>query len=153
MWSAVVTYLAMSMAAWVLPQDRATVLLTFLAALFAAYGVLSGVALEVTRAVAAAARDDHAPGPTLWRIAAVVSMCATLVVLALAPFWSERVLHGGDSALLPVLAVAVGGYSVHSVLVGGASGQARWREAALVIAGEATVRLVVTRYPNPPLAR
>lgn len=144
MWSALVTYLVMSMAAWALPQDRATVLLTFLAALFAVYGVLSGVALEVTRAVAAAARDDHAPGPQLWRIAAVVSVCAALAVLLLAPFWSERVLHGGDAALLPALTLAVAGYGVHCIVVGGASGRAWWREAALVIAGEATLRLVVT---------
>ena len=144
MWSAVVTYLVMSMAAWALPQDRATVLLTFLAALFAAYGVLSGVALEITRAVAAAARDDHAPGPVLWRIAAVVSACSVLAVVVLAPFWSGRVLHGGDAALPVALAVAVGGYAVHCVLVGAAAGGAWWREAALVVVGEATLRLVVT---------
>lgn len=144
MWSAVVTYLVMSMAAWALPQDRATVLLTFLAALFAVYGVMSGVALETTRAVAAAARDDHAPGPPLWRVAAVVSGCAAVVVLALAPFWSGRVLYGGDPALVPALAVAVAGYGVHCVLVGAASGRAWWRETALVVAGESTLRLVVT---------
>ncbi len=144
MWSALVTYVVMSVTAWALPQDRATVLLTFLAALFAAYGVLSGVALEVTRAVAAAARDDHAPGPKLWRIAAVVSASSAVAVLVLAPFWSERVLHSSDPALLPALVVAVGGYGVHCVLVGGASGRAWWREAALVITGEATLRLLMT---------
>ena len=144
MWSAVVTYLVMSMAAWALPQDRATVLLTFLAVLFAVYGVLSGVALEITRAVAAAARDDHAPGPALWRIAAVVSVSSVVAVLVLAPFWSERVLHDGGAALLPALAVAVGGYAIHCVLVGAAAGRAWWHETALVIVGEATLRLVVT---------
>ena len=144
MWSAVVTYLVMSMAGWALPQDRATVLLTFLAVLFAVYGVLSGVALETTRAVAAAARDDHAPGPALWRIAAVVSVCSVVAVLVLAPFWSERVLHDGGAALLPALAVAVGGYAIHCVLVGAAAGRAWWHETALVIVGEATLRLLVT---------
>jgi O-antigen/teichoic acid export membrane protein len=144
LWSAVVTYLVMSVAAWALPQDRATVLLTFLAVLFAVYGVLSGVALETTRSIAAAARDDHAPGPALWQVAAVVSACAAVAVLALAPFWRDRVLHGGDDALVVPLVVAVDGYGVHSVLAGAAAGRAWWHQTAFVITAEATVRLLAT---------
>ncbi|WP_322919731.1 hypothetical protein [Nocardioides renjunii] len=144
LWSAAVTYVVMSIAAWALPQERATVLLTFLAVLFAVYGVLSGVALETTRSVAAAARDDHAAGPALWRVAAVVSACSTVTVLALVPFWRGRVLHGGDDVLVAALVVAVAGYGFHSVLAGAASGRAWWHQAAAVIAGEATVRLLAT---------
>lgn len=146
MWSALVTYLVMTLAAWALPQERATVLLTFLALLFAVYGVLSGVALETTRSIAAGTRDGNAAGPTLWRVAVVVSAVAVaaVVVLALTPFWRSRVLHGADDALLASLVVAVAGYGVHCVLVGAATGRAWWREAALVIGGEATLRLAVT---------
>jgi O-antigen/teichoic acid export membrane protein len=144
LWSAGATYLVMSMTAWALPAERATVLLTFLAVLFAVYGVLSGVALETTRAIAAAARDDHAPGPPLWQVAAVVAACSAAVVLALAPFWRERVLHGGDSVLVLALVVAVAGYAVHCVVVGAASGRGWWSQAALVITGEATLRLLAT---------
>lgn len=144
LWSAAVTYLVMSMTAWALPAERATVLLTFLAVLFAVYGVLSGVALETTRSVAAAARDDHAPGPALWQVAAVVSGCAAVVMLALTPFWRERVLHGGDGVLVVALAAAVAAYGVHCVVVGAASGRTWWTQAALVITGEATLRLLAT---------
>lgn len=144
LWSATVTYLVMSVAAWALPQERATVLLTFLSVLFAVYGVLSGVALETTRSVAAAARDDNAAGPALWRVAAVVSGGTAVVVLALAPFWREQVLHRGDDALVVALVVAVLGYGVHSVVAGAAAGRAWWHQTALVITGEATLRLLAT---------
>jgi O-antigen/teichoic acid export membrane protein len=144
LWSALVTYLVMSVAAWALPQDRATVLLTFLAVLFAAYGVLSGVALETTRAIAAAERDDHAGGPVLWRVALVVAACAALVVGGLTPFWRDRVLHGGEPLLVAALVIAVAGYAGHSVLVGACAGRAWWRETALVIGAEATLRLLAT---------
>ncbi|GAB3036999.1 membrane protein [Nocardioides flavus (ex Wang et al. 2016)] len=134
----------MSVAAWALPQDRATILLTFLALLFAVYGVLSGVALETTRAVAAADRDGDASGPQLWRVAAVVSLCAAVAVLALTPLWREGVLHGGDGTLVVTLVAAVGGYGVHSVVVGAAAGRGWWSQAAVVISGEVTLRLVAT---------
>lgn len=144
LWSAAVTYLVMSVAAWALPQERATVLLTFLAVLFAVYGVLSGVALETTRSVAAAARDDRADGPALWRVAAVVSVVSGVVVLALSPFWRDRVLHGGDGVLVVALVVAVVGYGVHSVVAGATAGRAWWHQTALVITGEATLRMLAT---------
>src|SRR6478735_204774 len=133
LWSAAVTYLVMSMTAWALPTDRATVLLTFLSVLFAIYGVLSGVALETTRSIAAAARDDRADGPPLWRVAAVVGGCSAVVVLALVPFWRERVLHGADEVLVLALVVAVLGYSVHSVAAGATAGRTWWGQTALVI--------------------
>lgn len=134
----------MSLAAWALPTERATVLLTFLSVLFAIYGVLSGVALETTRSIAAAARDDHAAGPVLWRVAAVVAACSAAVVLALVPFWRERVLHGGDDVLVIALVAAVLGYSVHSVVTGATSGRTWWSQTGLVITGEATLRLLAT---------
>ena len=144
LWSAAVTYLVMSLAAWALPTERATVLLTFLAVLFAIYGVLSGVALETTRSVAAAARDDRAVGPALWRVAALLAAVFAVVVLALTPFWREQVLHGEDDALVLALAVAVVGYVVHSVIAGATAGRAWWSYTALVISGEATMRLLAT---------
>ncbi len=144
MWSAAVTYLVSIVAAQTLSKEQTTVLLTFLAVLFAIYGVLSGVALETTRSVAAAARDDHAPGPVLWRVAAVVAAGSAVLVLALVPFWRDRVLHGRDEVLIAVLVVAVLGYSVHSIVAGATSGRTWWSQTALVIAAEATVRLLVT---------
>lgn len=144
MWSAAVTYLVSIVAAQTLSKEQTTVLLTFLAVLFAIYGVLSGVALEITRSVAAAARDDHAPGPVLWRVAAVVAAGSAVLVLALFPFWRDRVLHGRDEVLIAVLVVAVLGYSVHSIVTGATSGRTWWSQTTLVIAAEATVRLLVT---------
>lgn len=144
LWSALVTFLVMILAAWALPQEQTTVVLTFLAVLFAIYGVLSGVALEATRSIAAGLRDGQADGPVLWQVAVMASSVAAVVVLALTPFWRARVLHEADGVLVAVLAVAVAGYGFHCVLVGAASGRAWWSEAALVIAGEATMRIVVT---------
>ena len=145
LWSALVSYLVMAMAAWALSKDDATLLLTFLAVLFATYGVMSGVALEVTRSVAAAARDNRADGPPLWQVAAVVSSVGVLAVLAVSPLLTSRVLHqGGDAWPVGVLVIAVAAYGMHCVLAGAYSGASRWRDAAAVIAGEATLRLLAT---------
>lgn len=144
LWSAAVTYVVSILAARTLSQAENTVLLTFLAVLFAIYGVLSGVALETTRSVAAASRDDHAPGPVLWKVAAAVAACSAVVVLALIPFWRDRVLHGRDDVLVAVLVVAVLGYSVHSVVTGATSGRTWWTATTFVIGGEATLRLLAT---------
>lgn len=144
LWSAVVTYGVMTVAAWALPVAETTALLTFLAMLFATYGVMSGVALETTRSIAAAVRDDRAEGPALWRVAAVVATTSALAALALSPLWRGSVVRDADGALVPVLVLALLGYGCHSVLVGAAAGCGWWDGAALVIAGEATVRVLLT---------
>ena len=118
--------------------------MTFLALLFAVYGVMSGVALETTRSVAAAVRDGRAEGPVLWRVAAAVAACVGLVVVLTAPLWHARVLHDGADRLVPVLVLATAAYSVHCVLAGATSGRAWWRESAYVTAAEATVRLLAS---------
>lgn len=143
-WSAVVTYVVLIPGAHVLGTDGSTVLVTFLSLLFAVYGVLSGVSLEVTRSVAAAVRDGSPEGPALWRVAAFVAACAAAVVALLAPVWHDRVLHGAADPLVPVLVAAVAAYGVHCVLVGAAAGHAWWRESAYVVFAEATVRLVAS---------
>ncbi len=143
-WSALATYLVAIWATHVLTRAENTLLITFLALLFAVYGVLSGVSLETTRSVAAAVRDGRADGPVLWRVALVVAACVAGAVLALSPVWHSLVLHGRADALVPVLVLAVGAYGVHCVLVGATAGHAWWRESAYVVAAEATVRAVAS---------
>lgn len=144
LWSAAVTYVVMTVAARVLEPAQATLLLTFLAVLFAAYGVLSGVALEVTRSIAAAAHQARDDGPRLWVVAAVTSLVTCGVVVALVPIWRSRVLHDADTGLFVALSIAATGYVWHCALVGAATGRARWGDAATVIGAEATVRLLAT---------
>ena len=144
LWSAAVTYVVMTVAARVLEPAQATLLLTVLAVLFAAYGVLSGLALEVTRSIAASVHQARDDGPRLWVVAAVTSLVTCGVVVALVPIWRSRILHDADAGLLVALSVAVTGYVWHCVLVGAATGRARWGDAASVIGAEATVRLLST---------
>ena len=144
LWSAVVTYVVMTVAAWALPVADTTALLTFLAMLFATYGVMSGVSLETTRSIAAAARDDRAEGPAVWRVAAVVAVAAALIALVLAPVWRTVVLHDASTGLVLALVLALLGYGCHAVLVGAQAGRGWWTDAALVIGGEATVRMLLT---------
>ena len=142
--SAAVTYVVMWIGARSLSTQDTTYLLTFLSVLFAAYGILSGVSTETARSVAASIRDDHAPGPRTWQVALTVAALSAVLILGLAALWQQEVLHRSEPALVWTLTAGLIGYSFHAVLTGTLSGNNSWDVAAKVMAGEATVRLLVS---------
>jgi O-antigen/teichoic acid export membrane protein len=147
--SAAVSYAVMALVARTLTTADATVFLTALSVLFFAYGLLSGLATEVTRTSAAALRDRRAVGPSLWRVAAVASVVCSAAVAVFFLTWYRRLL--GPSATLDdawtlalLLGVGVVGYSFHSTAVGALSGRRQWSGCATVIGAEAAARLALT---------
>ena len=147
--SAAVSYVVMWLAARVLSTADATVFLTLLSVLFFSYGLLSGLATEVTRSTAAALRDARAVGPSLWRVAAVVAALCAAGVVAFVVIGRGRLLgpdtgagHAWAVALLMGLGVA--GYAFHSTAVGALTGRRQWSGCAAVIGSEASARLVLT---------
>jgi O-antigen/teichoic acid export membrane protein len=147
--SAAVSYAVMAVVARTLSTADATVFLTVLSVLFFAYGLLSGLATEVTRTAAAALRDRRAVGPSLWRVAVIASVACSVAVAVFFLAWHRRLLGPGatlDDAwpLALLLAVGVLGYSFHSTAVGALSGRRQWSGCATVIGAEASTRLALT---------
>ncbi|WP_210648776.1 hypothetical protein [Nocardioides sp. SYSU D00065] len=147
--SALTSYVVMWIATHRLPTDAAAHFLTILSVLFFAYGLLSGLATEVTRSTAAAQRDGHAVGPSLWRVAAAASVVCAVPVGVFALAWHKRLLGVGAGlgdawpvALL--LGLGVWGYAFHSTAVGGLTGRRQWSASATVIGAEASARLGLT---------
>lgn len=147
--SAAVSYAVMAVVARTLTTADATVFLTVLSVLFFAYGLLSGLATEITRTSAAALRDRRAVGPSLWRVAVIASIACSVAVVVFFVAWHRRLL--GPSATLDdawplalLLGVGVLGYSFHSTAVGALAGRRQWSGCASVIGAEATSRLVLT---------
>lgn len=147
--SAAVSYVVMWLAARVLSTADATVFLTLLSVLFFSYGLLSGLATEVTRSTAAALRDARAVGPSLWRVSAVAATVCSAAVVTFVVIGSERLL-GPDAgaglawAVALLMGLGVAGYAFHSTAVGALTGRRQWTGCAAVIASEASARLALT---------
>ena len=138
--------LFLAIAARSLTTVQNTAFLTYWAALFAVFAVLSGVQNETTRAVRA---DSGASGAR--RIATspltaglLVGAAAAIAVLLLFPLWA-MIFVGLGSTLVPTLLIAMAAllYAGHVATVGTLAGLARWRAFAGLSAGESVVRLAL----------
>jgi len=135
-----------AISARVLPTEQNTAFLTYWAALFAIFAVISGVQSEVTRAVRAdlLLPPEHARATPPVAVALLVGVVVGLIVAALYPVWA--VVFVGDSALtlsVALMALAAASYTGHVATVGALAGHARWGAFASLTATEALVRLVL----------
>lgn len=129
-----------------LPTAQNTAFLTYWAALFAIFAVISGVQSEVTRAVRADSLlpPDHTRATSPVVVALLVGLAAGMVVAALYPVWT--VVLVGDSTLLfsvVLMALAAMSYAGHVATVGALAGHARWGAFASLTAAEALVRVIL----------
>lgn len=131
-------------------EELALEFLVFWALLFGAYGVISGIQNETTRATSAVWLAEHAPtgagrpvtrGAPVLAGAAVMGGAAAALVGASAWWWAPRfVPHVGWAPALLVGAVFL--YAFHVALSGALAGQRSWGLFALVMGAEAVLRLV-----------
>jgi hypothetical protein len=147
--AAAVSYVVMWIATHALSTSEATVFLTVLAVLLFCYGILAGLATEVTRSTATAQRDGNASGPSLWLVGAVAAAVCSVVLVLFVVTWHDRLLGPGAdvgtiAATALVMGVGVAGYAFHSTAVGALTGRAQWSGCATVIGGEAAARLLLT---------
>ena len=139
-------YLVLLIAARTLSPAENADFLVFWGALFALFGVLVGIAAEITRAVheTASMSPGHVAGDTkVLPVVARLALVAAAVVAVTAPLWAGRLF--GDRAL-PWTALLVAGvvlFPVHCAIVGVAAGRERWRTYALLVALDPLARLVL----------
>lgn len=144
--AAIAGILFLAISARALTTAQNTAFLTYWAALFAVFAVLSGIQNEMTRAVRAD-RGAEAPGhratSPLWA-GLTVGAATAVVVLLLFPLW-RVVFVGLDGVLVPVMLLAVAAllYAGHVATVGTLAGLGRWNGFAGLSAGESLVRLVL----------
>ncbi|OZB89451.1 MAG: hypothetical protein B7X41_02755 [Microbacterium sp. 14-71-5] len=146
------SYVVLTLASRTLPVAQNTVFVTFWSALFAVFGVLSGLSVEVTRAVTAQTlaaesdRHDRTEGqrhPRVITVGAGAALVVGVVVGAAAPWWGARVFPTG-SGVLPWLVVAGGvAYALHSTVVGSLAGRRWWGPYTSLIGADALVRLAL----------
>lgn len=123
------------------PAD-ATVFMTFWAALFVAFGLLSGFSVETTRTVTAArASGATVDGPRVGWVAVAVGATLGTVVAATARWWGPAVFPRLAVPLALLIALGTAGYALHSVLVGSLAGRRSWRTYSALIAADSVVRL------------
>ena len=147
--SAATSYVVMWLAAHTLSTADATVFLTILSVLFFSYGLLSGLATEITRSTATAQRDASVGGPSLWRVGSVSAVVCSAALVLFVVAWHGRLLGPGATlseawAVALLMGIGVMGYSFHSTAVGALTGRRQWSGCATVIGTEASVRLGLT---------
>lgn len=134
-----------------LPAENNALFQIFWAALFACFGVLSGVSIETTRAVAAAGDPTTASStavpparrPRVLVVGAGIGLMAGAVIALSVSLWAPHVFTRHAWALGALVALGVAGYAVHSVLVGALAGRRAWRPYSVLIGAESTVRLLL----------
>lgn len=143
--SALSGFLVMTISSRVLATDQNSVFLTYWAALFAAFAVLTGVQNEVTRAVSvdttrSVPRQTRPIGISLLMGGGV----ATIAALT-SPLWSQSFEMQGSTGPA-ILLIAIGSvlYAGHASTVGVLSGQSDWIMVASLTGGEAVIRLLAT---------
>lgn len=121
-----------------------TAFLTFWSALFAGFGVLTGVSIETTRAVTAT-RSSGVPGtgPRIGIAGVGFGLGFAALLSATAAWWGPAVFkeHGVSPAL--VVALGCAGCAVHAAVTGALAGAARWPLYSRLVGGESAVRLVL----------
>jgi O-antigen/teichoic acid export membrane protein len=149
--SAVTSYVILALGArLLLPISDNTIFVTFWSTLFACFGVLSGLSIEVTRAVAAskdqssaATSDGGRRHPRVLTVGAGIGIGAAVVGVATAPWWGPVVFPPGHEGLAYLVGLGVGAYALHSVVVGALAGRRFWGTYTGLIAADAVFRLLL----------
>lgn len=115
---------------------------------FALTGVAGGLMQETTRAVrsarGASGADRRAATPRgfLLRAGALVGGALALLVALSAPAWSQLGLNPHHGAAVAILAVGIAGFAMQAAVSGALSGTERWNLYAVLLAVDATLRLL-----------
>lgn len=138
--------IVLAIAARTLTTEENSGFLTFWAALFAVFAVLSGIQNEVTRSVRSDAHFDPSARRTTSPLigALIMGLAATAAVMLLFPVWQIS-FNTLEDPLLSVALIAIAAllYSGHVASVGIFAGLGRWRAFSGLTASESLVRLLV----------
>lgn len=139
------TFAITVLAARTLDPEANRQFIVFWSVLFGAFGILSGIQHESTRASATTARRTGLAGRgTRVLVSALPLGAATGAVLLLSsPLWAGSRLPHDTTAAIVVIALACVAYACHVALAGTSAGTGRWRLYADLMGGEAVVRLVL----------
>ncbi|MBE9937726.1 polysaccharide biosynthesis protein [Cellulosimicrobium cellulans] len=144
--SALVGFVVLIIAARALSPAENADFQVFWAALFAAFGVLSGLSMETTRTVTAAGPSGGG-GPRVLLVGVGVALAAGALLTVTMPLWHDMLstTPGTDGTWTTATALAggVAGYALHSTLVGSLAGTRRWGLYAVTISAESSVRLLL----------
>lgn len=144
--SALSGFLIITLSARFLTTTENSGFMTFWAALFFVFGVLTGIQNEVTRAVRVELRQSSQVGVTSPLVAALgFGAVVSVGVVGLTPVLLRafRTLDTPSLAII-LMAGATVLFSGHLATVGALSGFGRWRGVAALTGGEAVVRLLLT---------
>jgi O-antigen/teichoic acid export membrane protein len=114
-----------------------------------AFGLVSGASLgllqQTTREIRIGAQVDpaHRPITRPLRVAAVVGLVAAVVIAGTAPLWSTHVFVESRLLSVVLLAVGLGGFCLHSALLGLLAGGNRWAQYGVLMVGDAGTRVAI----------
>lgn len=131
-----------------LPGEDITDFMIFWSAIFAAYGIVSGVQQEVTRAVgayrikAAASDIGVTPGVYVVPMAGLIGLAIALLLAGTAIFWAPATFSRNVTATVVLLCVGAALYTMHSAYNGAAAGREEWYLYSAIGSFECIWRLI-----------
>lgn len=134
-----------------LPGEDVTDFMIFWSAIFAVYGVVSGVQQEVTRAVSSyhvktASGDSAISGVYVVPVAGIIG-AVIAVILALTSFgWASATFSRDTTATVILLCVGAALYAMHSAYNGASAGRERWYLYSALGSAECIWRLVAMAF-------
>lgn len=149
--AALTSLLATVIAQRLLPGEEVTDFMIFWSAIFAVYGVVSGVQQEVTRAVSSyrvktASDASVEPGVYVVPAAGVIGIIIA-VILAITSFgWSSTIFLRDTTATVVLLCVGAALYAIHSAYNGASAGRERWYLYSAIGSAECIWRLVAMAF-------
>lgn len=123
--------------------------IVFWAILFGAFGVLSGIQHESTRAAAssgsggigASSAAENTPRTGLVTSAIPLGLAAAALIALSSPLWAPDRLPSHTAAGVGLIAIACVSYACHVALAGGSAGTGSWGLYAGLMGAESLVRL------------
>lgn len=121
--------------------------LSYWALLFAVFGVLAGLQNESTRAVGAGKAPglgaSATSGAPVLGVGLLVGAAVAAVVGVSSPWWAPDLIGQEWSIVVPALCIGVVAFGGHCALAGALGGLRRWPSFSLLVASEASVRLLL----------
>lgn len=129
--AAVTSLLGTVVAQRLLPSEDVTDFIIFWSAIFAVYGVVSGVQQEVTRAVGSyrikvSTDETTPPGVYVVPAAGLVGVLIALIVALSSPLWASTILSRDVTETIILLSLGAAFYAMHSAYNGASAGRERW---------------------------
>ena len=143
--SALCGYIVLYLAA----RDLAPAGFSLFSVFWGAFGLFTGAAFGLLQEATREVRSVRDSGPVTvphtlpMRVAALVAICAALLIGSTSPLWAPHVFAASESLSVLLLAFGLAGFCLHATLLGVLAGVDGWTQYGALMVIDAAIRVAV----------